>query len=192
MSTVCADSQDELVHFAFCLANVALERKKSHGKVSAARAAEADLVEAKKRDLDTWDRYGVSELVPNRGQTVFTTRLLNTEKVLDATTVTPKSHLVARGFQAAYMDSLETASPTVDRGVWPVMVATTAVNGWVPYCFDMSTVFLQGRPMTVMSVFILQQKLMRLTWLSNCKTEFMVWWLRRCNGMKLSMRALWR
>ena len=47
VNTFCADSQDELVLFAFCLANMALKRRKSHGEVSAARAAEPDFLAAK-------------------------------------------------------------------------------------------------------------------------------------------------
>ena len=51
VNTFCADSQDALVLFAFCLTTMALKRKKSHGEVSAARAAEPDFVEAKNRTL---------------------------------------------------------------------------------------------------------------------------------------------
>ena len=127
---------------------MALKRKKSHGEVSAARAAEPDFLEAKQRELASWDRCGVYELVPDHGQPVVTTRWVNTEKILDNGTVTPKSRLVARGFQEADKDSLDTASPTVDLGVWRVMVAMTVVYGWVPYCFDISTAFLQGRQIT--------------------------------------------
>ena len=148
VNTFCADSQDELVLFAFCLANMALKKKKSHGEVSAARAAEPNLLEAKQRELAIWDRCGVYELVPDRGQPVVTTRWVNTEKILDDGTVTPKSRLVARGFQETDKESLDTASPTVDRGVWRVMVAMTAVYGWVPFCFDISTASLQGRQIT--------------------------------------------
>ena len=32
--------------------------------------------------------------------------------------------------------------------MWRVMVAMTAVYGWVPCCFDISTAFLQGRRIT--------------------------------------------
>ena len=52
------------------------------------------------------------------------------------------------GLQEADKDSLNTASPTVDRGVWRMMVVLRAVYGWVPYCFDISTAFLQGRQIT--------------------------------------------
>ena len=148
VNTFFADSQDELVLFAFCLANMALKKKKSHGEVSAARAAEPDFLEAKERDLASWDRCGVYELVPDRGQPVVTTRWVNTEKILDDGTPTPKSRLVARGFQEADTECLDTASPTVDWGVWRVMVPMAAVYGWVPYCFDISTAFLQGRQIT--------------------------------------------
>ena len=75
-------------------------------------------------------------------------QLLRRAKVLQNGTVTPKTRLVARWFQEADKYSLDTASATVDRGVWAVMVAMTAVHGWVPYCFDISTAFLQGRPIT--------------------------------------------
>ena len=51
VNTFYTDSQDELVLFAFCLANMALKREKLHGKVSAACAAEPDFVEAKKQDV---------------------------------------------------------------------------------------------------------------------------------------------
>ena len=51
VNTFCAESQDKLVLFAFCLANMALKRKKSHGEVSAARAAEPDFLKAKQREL---------------------------------------------------------------------------------------------------------------------------------------------
>ena len=105
-------------------------------------------MEAKKRGLASWGPCGVYELVPEHGQTVVTTPWVNTEAVFDDGTVTPKSRVVARGFQEADKDSLDTASPTVDRGVWRVMVALTEVYGRVPYCFDMSTAFLQGRSIT--------------------------------------------
>ena len=134
--------------FAICLGNMALKRKKSHGEVSAARAAEPDFVEAKKRKLASWDRCGVYASVPERGQTVVTTRWVNTERVLDDSTVSPKSRPVARGVQQADKDSLDTSSPTVDWKVWRVMVAMTVVYGWVPYCFDISTPFLQRRWIT--------------------------------------------
>ena len=117
VNTFCADSQDESVLFAFCLANMALKRKKSHREVCAACGAEPNFVEATKRELDSWDRCSVYELVLDRGQTVVTTHWVNTEKVLDDGTVTPKPRLVARGFQEADKDSLDTAIPTVDRGV---------------------------------------------------------------------------
>ena len=153
VNTVCADSQKELVLFAFCPANLALKRKKSHGDVSAARAAKPNFFGAKQRELASWDRCGVYELVPCRGQVVVTTRWVNTEKMFDDGTVTRKSRLVARGFQEAGKDSLDTASPTVDRGMWRVMVAMTAVYGCVPYCFDISTPFLQG-PQIARDVFL--------------------------------------
>ena len=117
VTTLCVNSQDKLVLFAFCLTNMALTRKESYAEVCAARAAEPDFAEAKKRELANWDRCSVYELVPDGGQTVVTTRWVNTEKVLDDGTVTPKSRLVARRFQEADKDSLSTASPTVDRGV---------------------------------------------------------------------------
>ena len=102
----------------------------------------------KQPELASWDCCGVYKFVPDRGQAVVTTRWVNTEKLLDDGTVTPKSRLVARGFEEADKDALDTASPTVDRGVWRVMVAMLAVYGWVPYCFDISTAFLQGRQIT--------------------------------------------
>ena len=148
VNTFCADSHDELVLFAICLGIMALIRKKSHGEVSAACSAEPDFVEAKRRELASWDRCRVYALVPDRRRTVVTTRWMNTEKVLDDDSVTPRSRLVARRFQEADKDSLDTASPTPDRGVWRVMVAVTAVYDGVPYCFNISTAFLQGRRIT--------------------------------------------
>ena len=148
VNTFCADSQDELVLFAFCLANMAPKRKKMHGQVSAARAADPDFLDAKKQELASWDRYGGYELVPDHGQTVATTRWLNAEQVADDGTVTPKPCLVARGFQEADKDLLDTASPTVDRGVWRVMLAMAAVYVWLPSCFDISTAYLQGGQIT--------------------------------------------
>ena len=81
VNTFCADSQDELVLLAFCLVYMVVTRKKSHGEVSAARAAERDFVEATKRKLARWRRCGVYELVPDPGQTVVSTRWVKTEKV---------------------------------------------------------------------------------------------------------------
>ena len=104
--------------------------------------------QAKQRELASWDRCGVYELVPDRGQPVVTTRWVNTEKILDDGTVTPKPWLVAREFEEANKDALDTASPTVDWGQWRVMVAMTAAYAWVPYCFDISTAFLQVRQIT--------------------------------------------
>ena len=148
VNTFCANFHDELVLFAFCLANMALKRKKAHGDVSAARGVEQDFAGAKKRGLASCHRCGVYELVLDRGQTVVTTRWVNTQKVLDDGTVTPKSHLVAGGFQEADNDSLDRTSPTLDRSVWRVIAAMMAVYGWVPYCFDISTALLQGYRIT--------------------------------------------
>ena len=47
MNNFCANSQDELVLFALSLANMALNRKNSHGELSAARAAEPDFLGGK-------------------------------------------------------------------------------------------------------------------------------------------------
>ena len=148
VNTLCADSQDELFLFAFCLAHMARKGKKSHGEVCAARAAELDFVEAKKRELDSLDRCRVYKLVANDGPKVSTKRWVKTEKVLDDGTVTPKYRFVAHGFEQAEKDSLDTLSPTAERGVWCVMLAMTAVNGWVPYCFDISRAFVQGGGIT--------------------------------------------
>ena len=153
MNAFCADSQNELLLFVFCLANMALKRKKSHGEVSAARAAEPDFVGAKKRDLARWDRCGVYDSVPDRERTVATSRSVNTKKVLNDGTVTRISGLVAPESQEVDKDSLDTASRPVDRGVWRVMVAMTVVDGWLPYCFDISTAFLQ-RHRTTRDVFL--------------------------------------
>ena len=56
--------------------------------------------------------------------------------------------LLLAGFQEADKDSFDTASPAMDRGVWRVMVAITAVNGCVPHRFDIFTAFFQGRWIT--------------------------------------------
>ena len=106
VNSFCANCQNNVVLFAFCLVNLALNRNTSHGEVPAARAAEPDFVEAKKRELDGWDRCGVYELVLDPGQKVVTTCWLNTEKVLDDGTVALKSRLAARWFQEADKDSL--------------------------------------------------------------------------------------
>ena len=126
---------------------MAAKRKKSHGKISAARAARRYFVEARKRELASCNRCGVNEFVTDRAQTVVTW------EVPDDCTVTPKSRLVARGFQEADNDSLDTANPTVDPGMWGVIVAMTAVYGWVPYCFNLCTAFLQG-PRITRDVFL--------------------------------------
>ena len=54
-------------------------------------------------------------------------RWVNTHKVLDDRTVTSMYRLVARRFQEADKDSMDTANPTMNPGVWRVMVGMTAV-----------------------------------------------------------------
>ena len=106
------------------------------------------LLRQEKLELASWDRCGVYELVPNRGQAVVTTRWVSPKKVLDDDTVSPESRLVGRGLQEADKNSLHMVSPTVDRGLWHVKVAMTAVYGLVPNCFDILTAFRQGRGIT--------------------------------------------
>ena len=76
--TLRADSQDQLVPYAFCFANMALKRKESQWEVSATRAAEPDFVEAKILEPESWKRSNVYELAPDRGETIATTRWVNT------------------------------------------------------------------------------------------------------------------
>ena len=69
-----------------------------------------------------------------------------TQKVMASGKTKEKARLVARGFQDLGEGMTDTYSPTCSRNCLRLLLALCATEGWVPAVIDVTTAFLQGKP----------------------------------------------
>ena len=97
-----------------------------------------DLLAAKLKEFDRWNKYEVYEEVENTGQKCISTRWVNTvkESVI-------KSRLVARGFEDTELRE-RVDSPTCEKSNLRLTIAIAASKGWRINSLDVQSAFLQG------------------------------------------------
>ena len=108
------------------------------------RHHDEDVLQAKEKELKTFETLQVFEEVEDIGQERISLRWVVTEKSVGMTSVV-KARLVCRGFEENC--DVQTDSPTCGKDVLRIFLSTAAMNGWVPEFTDMMSAFLQGEPL---------------------------------------------
>ena len=106
------------------------------------RHSEARCVEAKKKELEMFDKYDVYEEVEDEGQTRLGTMWLLTEKINAGNTVV-KARLNIRGDNEDTSE-IRKDSPTVRKGNIKILLMIAAAKHWDIKTSDVSNAFLQG------------------------------------------------
>ena len=99
-------------------------------------------MQAKLKELDSWDEFRVYDEVKDVGQQTLGTNWILTEKVIDGE-LAVKARLCVRGDQE--MESFRTDSPTVHKDSINVFFMVAAKNGWKIQTADIKCAFLQGK-----------------------------------------------
>ena len=109
---------------------------------------------AKQKELSEWRNREVYSEVENIGQELITLRWVCTPKIIDGKP-SVKARLCARGFQEQC--DIRSDSPTCSREGIRVALSLITANDWKLNSLDITTAFLQGRPIT-REVFVLPPK----------------------------------
>lgn len=115
---------------------------------------EQKCVDAKEKELSSWDEFEVYEEVPNTGQETLGTSWILTEKVIDGK-LGVKARLCVRGDQEKC--SFRTDSPTVHKTSINLFFILAAKNGWRIQTSDIKCAFLQGEKLD-REVFLIPPK----------------------------------
>ena len=99
-------------------------------------------MQAKLKELDSWDEFHVYDEVKDVGQQRLGTNWILTEKVIDGE-LAVKARLCVRGDQE--MESFRTDSPTVHKDSINVFFMVAAKNGRKIQTADIKCAFLQGK-----------------------------------------------
>ena len=120
-------NQDNIVYV------VQIPRYRHHEKVC---------LEAKNKEIESWDEFAVYEEVVDEGQTRLDTHWVLTEKVVEGKTII-KARLTIRGDQED-AENIRSDSPTVRKGNIKIFAAVAAKEGWEICTSDVTCAFLQG------------------------------------------------
>ena len=112
-------------------------------------------IEAKEKELKSWDNFDVYEEIVDEGQSKIGTNWVLTEKIINGVSGV-KARLTVRGDQEETSD-IRKDSPTVRRGNVKIFCAVAAKEGWNIKSIDGTSAFLQGAPIE-REVFILPPK----------------------------------
>ena len=109
--------------------------------IPAYRHQEAEVIQAKQVELQTWTDMKVHEEIKDQGQKVISTRWVITEKICEGQKGA-KARLVARGFEDE--DQVPSDSPTAAKSTPRTVLAITANEGLVIETIDIKAAFLQS------------------------------------------------
>ena len=127
------------------------------------------IIKAKERELQSWINREVYNEVDDTGQQKITTKWVMTKKEIEGKPGI-KARLVARGYEDEDNDIVRSDSPTVSREGIRFTLAIITTNSWDIKSMDISTAFLQGRPIK-RTIYIKPPK--------EAKTK-KIWHLRKC------------
>ena len=128
---------------------------------------------SRKKELKSWIDNDVYEEVPisNVHQKVISTRWVDTIKEDNAGNLSPKSRLVARGFEDPSTD-VQKESPTCSKDSLRLMMSIICQKEWFLRSIDVKTAFLQGETLE-RNVFLKPPSE------ANCRPGY-VWKLKKC------------
>ena len=110
------------------------------------RHCEKKVKEAKKFELEQWEKFRVYERVPDIGQPRISVRWVCNEKLSEDGSSKVKARLVARGFEERSDEKIRADSPTVSKDVFRAFLALLATKSWKCNSIDVKAAFLQGSP----------------------------------------------
>lgn len=109
--------------------------------LSSIRQNDDDVLRAKQRELENWQKFKVYEVVPDRGQKSLSVRWVCTEKKVNGVQQV-RARLVARGFEESHQ--IRTDSPTGGKEVLRIFLSLMASKNWKCNSIDIKAAFLQG------------------------------------------------
>ena len=127
-----------------------------------------EVIEAKQKEIENLEKYGVFEEVEDEGQEVVDSRWVVTKKEKsDGQKQKVKARLVAKGFQEA--ESPQSDSPTMLRESMKMFFSVAANEDFELRKIDIRAAFLQARPLD-REVFMRPPK--------DIRKEGMIWKLK--------------
>lgn len=112
-------------------------------QIPRSRHGENEVVMAKKKEIENWQKFQVYEEVDDKGQNCITTTWVITEKRIDGQ-MGIKARLVARGFED--QEVVQTDSPTAAKSTLRILICIAGKYSWHVKSTDIKAAFLQGRP----------------------------------------------
>ena len=140
-----SDGDDEVaMHSAAVQRAIRRKKKASSSELRGDRVDQEDFDQARAKEMKSWLDTGAYDVVEDKGQDAVTTRWVYTLKDGGSKA---KARLVARGFQDKDIDLLDTSSPTCSKTNVRMALVIASSMGWTPNSIDISTAFLQGKPL---------------------------------------------
>ena len=101
-----------------------------------------EILQAKRKELQSWKENEVFEEVPEEGQRKMSMRWIITEKMKEGKRIC-KARLVARGFEENYK-KMQTDAPTCSPESLKLCLSIMMIRGWECQSLDVKTAYLQG------------------------------------------------
>ena len=101
-----------------------------------------EVIEAKEREINSWQSNNVYEEVDYKGQKVISTKWIYSEKTIENKQVL-KVRLVAPGFDESHNENND--SPTCNKETLRIMLTILLSNHWNCNSIDIKSTFLQGK-----------------------------------------------
>ena len=108
------------------------------------RHCEKKVKEAKRFELNQWEKYNVYEKVQDNGQPRISVRWVCNEKFSEDGSSRVKARLVARGFEEKVENDFRADSPTASKDVLRIFLSLLSTNSWQCNSIDVKAAFLQG------------------------------------------------
>ena len=141
-----------------------------------------DVIEAKQKEIENLEKYGVFEEVEDIGQEAVDSRWVVTQKEKsDGQKTKVKARLVAKGFQEA--ESPQSDSPTMLRESMKLFFSVAANEGFQLRKIDIRAAFLQADPLD-------RDVFMRIP--KDIRKDGMIWRLKKpLYGLNDASRKFW-
>ena len=113
-----------------------------------------EVIEAKEKELDNWNKFNVFKEVQDVGQKTISTRWVITQKEQENDKYI-KARLVVKGFQED--ERIQTDSPTAAKSTLRMVIALAANESWSLQTIDIKAAFLQGKSL-MREIFVIPPK----------------------------------
>ena len=147
-----------------------IEEEASHERILLATdIKEEAVVNAKLKELSSWEKNNVYVIVKDDGQPTISTRWVLTNKLIE-NHKTIKARLVLRGFEEEDIQKMQKDSPTFSKECLRIVLAVLSTSNWKCNSLDVKTAFLQGHKIE-RNIFVKPPK--------EAETENVLWKLNK-------------